>query len=1098
MNTLLRVGLVLGLSTLAFAQSDTAVLFGLVKDPSGSAVPGAKVELRNEATGAVRQLKTDDKGLFYFTLLPAGVYQVVSQAAGFKQFEEPHVRVQVAQVGRLDLKMELGTVEEKVQVSGNVSTLNSESAAQGTVVTGEKLPSLPLNGRQFLQMVLLVPGVSPGGRAVQQNVLRQGQIGGVSIAGSRTNNTNFLLDGATNIDPDYSSLNYSPSVDSIAEFQVQAAMVPAEYSRASVNVVSKSGTNDLHGALWNFLRNKAFDARPFNIPSLYQFQRNQFGGNVGGPVVKNRLFSFLAFEGLRVHQAGANQSGSTPVTVSVPTALERVGDFSKSGFTLKDPSTGAPLPNNALALSQINPQSLTAMSVLPLPVSGRNYVNANELLLQHNDNYSGRLDFVATSRWNLFGRFSRSNENANIPFTLPNRSAVNDARSTNATLGSTWVAGANMVNETRISFNRLRLASGLSEPDFNVAGVSQHLPQFNLGGFPLFGGAGGFNTTNPGGGLSLSRDNTYQVYNNTAWTRGRHVVKFGGEIMQVQYNRYEAPPALGAFQFTGRFSTTNGTTGNVASTVADFLLGLSSTANRAVGPSRIDARQWVYGLYIQDDFRLRTNLTLNLGLRYEIAPPFYDTRSQMGSIDYGSVPSPQSVFATGKTAFYTPTFFVCGQSGYPKGCAYTDKNNFAPRVGIVWSASPKLVLKAGGGVFYANSDGNPLFRLAAGLPNNYAQTLSITTFNTRTQGYNVFGPATVGGAQIQAAGIDLNQRTSYSLQWNASVQRELAKNVVIEVGYIATMGLKLEQNVQPNNALPSTNTSIDPRRPYAGLVYAPGTQFPSYLQVQGNSIPVGFINYLPHSAQSNYHSGFLRLEKRFSQGFSFLNSYTYSKSITNAPQFRNAGGINGSENSPAQDAYNLRAERGLAPYDLRHRWVSTALYNLPFGKDGRWLKEGWASKLAGGFELSGIYTMQTGFPFTVNLRGDPTNVGAGTGGIFVRPNAVAGANAALDGSQQSVARWFNTSAFVNPAAGTFGNVGRNTITGPGLTSLDVVLQKTIAVTERFKLQLRAEGFNIANHSNYSIVGRIIGDPTYGVVQSQLDPRQLQFGLKLLF
>jgi hypothetical protein len=1075
---------------LALSQSDTAVVFGVVKDPSGSAIAGAAVQLRNEATGSSRQLTSNDNGLFYFTLLPSGTYEFSVEAAGFKQYRDSHVRIQVAQVGRIDVPMELGSTTELLEVEGNISTINSANAAEGAIITGEKLPSLPLNGRQFLQLALLVPGVNPGGRTVQQDALRQGQnnIGGLSIAGNRTNNTNFLLDGAVDIDPDYSALNYSPSIDSIAEFQVQTAMVPAEYSRASVNVVSKSGTNEWHGALWEFLRNKDLDARPYNVPNLYQFERNQFGANVGGAVVKNRLFGFLAYEGLRVTQAGANQSGSTPVTVTLPTLAERAGNFS-ADKVITDPTTKLAFPNNQIPLSQINPISLAAAGVLPSPFSGSSYVNAVEPLRQTNGNYSARFDFNATQKWNLFARYSRSNENADVPFTIPNRDSLNDARSQNAVLGSTYTITPNVVNETHLGFSRLRLTLGLQDPLFNVGGTEENLPQMNLGGsYPLFGGAGGFNTTNPGGGIALSRDTTYQVYDNLAWNHGRQSIKFGAEVEQVNYNRYETPAVLGSFQFTGKFS------GN---SVADYLLGDSATASRSIGPDTIDARQYVYGFYVQDDIHILRNLTINLGLRYEIAPPFFDLHKEMGSIDYGSVPSPQQIFANGPLAHYTPTFFVCGESGYPKGCAYTDKNNFAPRVGVAWSINPKTVVRAGGGFFYVNSDANPLFRLAAGLPNNLAQTLTIGSFSPATQGFNIFGPGILGPAQIQAAGIDLNQRTSYSMQWNFSVQRELAKNVVLEVGYLATLGLKLEQNVQPNNSQPSTNTSVDPRRPYSALVYAPGSQFPSYLQVQGNSVPVGFINFLPHSAQSNYESGFIRLEKRFSHGVSLLNSYTYAKAITNAPQFRNAGGVSGAENSPPQNSYNLAAERGLASFDIRNRLTSTAIYDLPFGSNGRWLKNGWAAKIAGGFEASGILTLQSGFPFTINLKGDTANVGAGTGGIYVRPNVV-GSSQYLPSSQQSTSEWFNVADFANPGAGNFGDLGRNTLIGPSMFDLDLVLQKNITIMERVKLQLRAEFFNVLNHSNYNIVDRIFADPSFGAVQSQLDPRQLQFGLKLIF
>jgi hypothetical protein len=321
--------------------------------------------------------------------------------------------------------------------------------------------------------------------------------------------------------------------------------------------------------------------------------------------------------------------------------------------------------------------------------------------------------------------------------------------------------------------------------------------------------------------------------------------------------------------------------------------------------------------------------------------------------------------------------------------------------------------------------------------------------------------------------------------------------MLVEAGYLATLGLKLEQNVQPNNSLPGLG-AVDPRRPFQGLQFAPGTVFPSYMNVTGSSVPVGFINYLPHSAQSNYHALFLRVEKPFVKGFSFLGSYTFSKAITNAPQFRNAGGVNGSENSPAQDSFNLRAERGLAPYHASHRLVNTVVYQLPFGRDKRFLRHGLAAKALGGWETSGIGTFQSGFPFTINLRGDSAGVGAGTGGIFVRPIALPGIDWRLAESQRSTARMFNTAAFLAPAAGTFGNLGRNTIIGPGFVNVDMVLARHITIREGVKLQFRAEFFNTLNHPNLNLVGRILNDPTFGQALSQFDPRQLQFGLKLTY
>jgi hypothetical protein len=1085
-----------------WSQSDTASLSGTVTDPGASAIPGAKVTLRNMATRNQRTVLSDIQGVYHFSLLIPGTYEISVEAAGMKQFHAQDIPVNVAQPARMNIHMEIGNNMEVVEVSTPALLLNADTAAQGTVIKEDKIVSLPLNGRQFLQLALLVPGANAGGRAVQQDQFRQGLIGGLSVSGGRTNNTAFLLDGAINIDPDYSSLSYQPSIDAIAEFQVQTGIFPAEYGRASggqVNVVTKSGGNSFHGSAFEFLRNNSLDARPFNLPvsTLPEYRRNQFGATVGGPAIRSKLFWFFSYDGLRLRQAGAGLT-----TVTVPTALQRQGDFSATKGGIYDPDTlqngvRTPFPNSVIPAQRINAQALAAAKAMPLPTIGASsFVNSNGLLKQNNDSYSGRVDYMFASRYTVFGRYSAAEEDAIIPATVTGRDNINNVRPQNFVAGATATFRSNLVNETRVGYSRYRQVNGLPELNFDVNGQTQHLPQFIVAGYPTMGGAGSFTGTTAGG-IAQIRDNTYQIYDNVFWQHGRHSVKFGGEILQVQYNRYEAPSSLANFQFTNGFTTRTANNDGTGDALASTLLALPAVSNRSLGPSRIDGRQWTYSAYIQDDFRIVPKLTLNLGLRYELSPPMYDARQQMASIDYSTVPSPGQIFASGKTGFYAPQLFICGQNGYPKGCAYTDYDNFAPRLGIVWAATSKTVLRAGSGIFYAGNDLNPLFRLAAGLPDNLIQTLTSNNFTPQYRGFDIFGPAVVGPVQIQQAGIDITQRTSYSIQWTFTIQRELWHKLAFEAGYMASLGLKLEQNVQPNNALPGLS-AVDPRRPFAALQYAPGTKFPSYVTVVGNSVPVGFINYLPHSAQSNYHSMFVRLEKPFANGFSWLTSYNFSKAITNAPQFRNAGGVNGSENSPAQDSFNLRAERGLAYFDTRHRLVNTVVYQLPFGRDKRFLRYGLASKVLGGWEMSGIVTVQSGFPFTLNLRGDTAGVGAGTGGIFVRPILLPGQTWQLDASQRTTSRYFNTAAFISPAAGTFGNLGRNTIIGPSQANADLILARYIRVKEGIRLQFRAEFFNALNHSNYLLVGRIVNDPTYGQVLSQYDPRQLQFGLKLTF
>ena len=603
-----------------FAQSDTAVLFGLVKDPSGGSIAGAKVVAHNQATGAQRELETDAKGLYYFTLLPPGNYELTVESQGFKTYRNPVVQIQVAEVGRLDIDLQLGSTSEHVEVLNAVSALNTESVSQGSVIAQEKIHSLPLNGRQFLQLALLVPGTNSGGRTVQQNTVRQSQVGGLSIAGNRTNNTGFTLDGATNVDPDYNSLNYSPSIDGVAEFQVQTAMVSAEYGRASINVVTKSGSNTYHGSAWEFLRNRNLDARPFNLASdLPKYQRNQFGATVGGPVLKDKLFAFLAYEGLQVRQAGPGLT-----TVTVPSALQRLGNFSQTPGGIFDPlaplvgGLRQPFAGNVIPKDRINVQAFAAVNALPLPIDSatNSFVNSTGVLAQRNNNYSGRLDYTLTQNWTLFGRYSVSDEKAGIPSVVTGRDGLNNAVSKSAVFGSTKVLGANMVNESRLSFSRLRIFTGLPELTFDVNGTPTKLPQFLPTVYPIMGGAGGFIGTT-GGGLVLVRDNTYQAYDNLSWTHGRHALKFGVEVDQVQYNRFEAPNVLGTFSFTNGFTSQIGKTTGSGDSLASELLGLPTQGSRSVGPSRIDGRQWTYAAYAQDDFHVLPNLTVNLGIRYE-------------------------------------------------------------------------------------------------------------------------------------------------------------------------------------------------------------------------------------------------------------------------------------------------------------------------------------------------------------------------------------------------------------------------------------------------------------------------------------------------
>jgi len=692
-------------------------------------------------------------------------------------------------------------------------------------------------------------------------------------------------------------------------------------------------------------------------------------------------------------------------------------------------------------------------------------------------------------RKRIFSGATLADENSVIPDVVPDCNRLGFVRPQNVGLGLTHVFSTNVVNETRLGFNRLLFQDGLPDPLFDINGSRQTIPRFRPNGYPVMGGAGAFTGTT-GGGTVLTRDNTYQIYDNLNWIKGRFSWKFGGELLRINYVRSEAAAPTGDFQFLAGYTSRTAANDGTGNALATMFLGLPNQGNRQVTPTRMDGQQYLGAAYAQTNFHLTPNLAVDLGLRYEIAPPAYDTRHQISSIDYSKVPWPTAIFANGPLATYKPTLFTCGFGGYPRGCAYTDKNNWSPRIGLAWNPERRTSVRAGGGIFYATTDFNGLLQLARGLPTNISQNLSAaSSFVPSFQGFDIFGAsAEVGSIALSQAGLDIHQRTSYSPQVSLSIQREIARNMVAEVTYQGTFGIKLQQNVQPNNAQPGAG-AVDPRRPYAGVVFDSGMVFPPYIKPTSNSVPVTQVNMYAMSAQSNYHAMLVRFERRFSRGFSLLTSYTWSKAITNAPQFRNAGGANRSENSPAQNTYDLRAERGLASFDLRHRLVNTVVWDLPFGK----------GHFYGGWQISAIVQAQSGFPFTINVNGDTAGIGGGTGGILVRPNAAPGVDSRLSGSERTTSRWFNTAAFLTPPAFTFGNVGRNTVIGPGLFNTDASLVRRFSVREQTRLEIRGEFFNLFNHPNYRLIGRLINVPdTFGKVLSQYDPRQIQLAAKITF
>jgi len=473
-----------------------------------------------------------------------------------------------------------------------------------------------------------------------------------------------------------------------------------------------------------------------------------------------------------------------------------------------------------------------------VPGTTNNYVNGDEVLQQDIDNYSIRVDYLVNAKLSLMGRYSISNENDFVPGTVPGYDQSNRVRPQNAMFGGTLVLGPRTVNEFRAGYNRAAVFSGVPEPVFNVQGQNRNLPIFAVTGFANMGGVGG--------GWSLTRDDTYQVYDNITWQRGKHTIKFGAEVLYIEYVPLSAPNLLGQFKFSAGQTALKSASDGTGSLLASFMLGLPQNISRNLGTGRMDGGQPVAAGYVQDDWKIAPTLTLNLGLRYEIAPPLYDVRSQTMGIDFSTVPTPDAIFQSGRTGYYRPTFFICGQSGYPRSCAYTDKNNFAPRLGFAWQVAPKTVFRGGAGIYYSLTDSSSISRLTNSLPASLTQTVSGDPYQLTFRGYeNVFPSAVAIGPStpINLYSILLDQRTSYAMQFSGSLQREISRNAVLEVGYVGTLGRKLQQNWQPTNALPGPG-AVGPRQPYVGAVYAPNMHFPSYVTVQGDGVASALFGVL--------------------------------------------------------------------------------------------------------------------------------------------------------------------------------------------------------------------------------------------------------------
>jgi hypothetical protein len=1067
LRPLVAGSLFLCLSCVLFAQS-TASILGRVTDSTGAIVSAATVTARNDATGIERTGVSTSTGDFELPLLSVtGTYTLTVSKSGFETQRVSGIILQVDQKARFDVSLKVGSISENIIVRAATPVVNTDSGSVGQVIDNQTIVSLPLNGRNFAQLATLTASAQTGASSGETGFTT------ISISGGYAGKTEFLLDGISNQEQLYSGIQFTPSVDAIQEFKVQSSSFSAEYGRgdAIINGTIKAGTNEFHGDLYEFLRNNALDARNFfNVGDKAQLQQNQFGGTFGGPIVHNRTFFFVNYEGSRVRQGNSSNS-------LVPTQAERNGDLSGLGVPIKSPLTGAPYPNNVIPTSQINPAMAYFLQFMPLPNTAQGTFYYNAPFTSNVDQGNIRIDHRFSDADSLFARYSINNINQYNPGNFPtNGGDSRPIRTQSAVLNETHIFGPALINELRLGYSRMYrtdIPQGLGTNHTVLAGIQGFnettanfpgFPSITITGFDGISGNDFSPLTNP--------TNTYEIIDAVSWNKGAHSIKMGLDLRNARMFSTNGAHSRGDFSFNGAYT---------GSGLGDFLTGFPTSAARDFPRNLFGETISNYHFYIQDDWKVNSRLTVNLGLRYEYNPQpayfqnqaswFDPTSGQIAVSLYKGAPN----LVTQQVAkFAYPQFqqyFVTPQQvGLPNNLLVNQYNNWAPRVGLAFRpfSDNKTVIRAGAGVFYLLQSGNntvsqPIINLPFIVDENKSQptvngvpTLPVQTF---------FQPFSVNSTfnTPYVSTFDPHNKTPVFDQWNFAVQRGLAANMALEVAYVGSKGTYLE-NFSPFN-VPTVNPNDN--RPYQDRL--PFPQFSTGTTLENLS-------------NSTYHSLQVKLEKRFSAGLSFLASYVHQKSI---------------DGTGADNPFDLHTQKGPADSDITDRLVVSFEYELPFGRR-RALLNGLPAVVdgvIGGWHLTGISSFQSGFPFTPQLGpSDPANVNYAYGR---RPD-VAGTGEISD---PSINGWFNINDFSVPQPYTIGNAGRNILRGPGSQNWDLALLKDFHFTEARYLQFRGEFFNAFNHPNFNVDSpntNIEDKVNGGKIFSAAAPRIMQFALKLYF
>jgi hypothetical protein len=1066
-----------GAFRLAAQNRTTGEVRGTLADSSGAVVPGAQVVAVEEATQLRKAVNADSSGTYLLGYLAPGTYTITFTQSGFKSVKRSNVIVHAGDVLQINVIFEVGAVDQSIVVTSDPVQLEMESATRSTRMVSQTVLELPNVGRSNQQILLIIPGASYGSARANGGAPGGDRVG---ISGQRAFTTNFTVDGGAGTFPQsYNADNIKPPLDSTEEISVSTNNFNAEYGNggAVFSVISKGGTNQFHGALYEFNQNDIFGARSFFAKKKSPLRWNQFGGNVGGPIVRNKMFFFFAYEGSR--SASPSDSIST-----VPTAATLSGDFGASGLpVIYDPNTSSinangstvrqVFANNVIPTSRLDSVAQKAAAYWPTPSSAgfsNNYYYASGSKVP-TDMQTAKYDYAISSNQKLSISVLHYSQTSDTRGVYPG-AACNCSetlkREWQVPLSHVWTIRPSLLNELRLSF--LREEVPLS-PLGDVKDIVNKIGLKNVpaGNFPTFSISGYVATSLAGPtGFNL-RQNSFWPADTVTYVRGRHIIKAGVELQKQQVNNIQPWHMSGSFGFSGIYSR-NPATSSGGLGLADFLLGLPGSYTLNPAPD-IGERFWSVQSFVQDDYKLRSNLTLSVGVRYHARSGWSEAHNQLSNFDPSLTnPSTNTLGA------------IWYASSSDKALTSGKHNLFAPRLGVAWSPSSKMSVRAGYGVFFVPLSADTYSNQN---PAGYAINMSVTSTDSITPifqlqdgapAYSLPSASTRTASGLNGQSISYwprDLKEAYTQQWHLSVQRQITPTTLGEIAYVGTKGTHLvfprDLNQVPASKLAAGNAQL--LRPYP--------------QFQGISTKFDDGDSIYHAVQTS-------IRKTAGRGLTLIGTYTFSKTIDNSSYDHTTGNGNAWQIANRPDL-----SRALSQLDVPHTVTAAFVYELPVGKGRTWLNHGGiADAFLGGWQLSGVARAESGIPFTPTISG--SNLSNSLAGTWL-PNRLGNGN--LSSGQRSISHWFDTSAFAIPSAYTFGNSGRDILRGPKYANLDIALAKSFAITplgERGRLQARADFSNALNHANFNLPDAALGSSSVGTITGATGGRNIQMGLKLMF